>query len=114
MVYSALGFESVSPFCFRLLTQTRVLVRWLEFFWPFFVCKSGKELLCCAMYLSRFIGFKLFHFVYPRLLTQTRVLVSMREVFLGLFIFGEVGKNFCIRYVSLGLMVSSFFTCWCR
>ena len=31
------------------------------------------------------------------LLTQARVLVSLREVFLGLFIFGKVGKNFCIR-----------------
>ena len=35
------------------------------------------------MYLSRLIGFKLFHFVCPRLFTQTRVLVSLREEFWG-------------------------------
>ena len=52
------------------------------------------------MYLSRLIGFKLFHFVWPRLFAQTRVLVSLREVFLGLFIFSKVGKNFCIRCVA--------------
>lgn len=104
----ALGFESFSPLCFWVLTQTRVLVRWLVFLG--FVCLQKWE--------RTSVLYDVFVWAYwsqaVSLFTQTRVLVGLREAFLGLFIFGKVGKNFCIRCFSLGLMVSSFFTCWCR
>ena len=64
------------------------------FFLAFFVCKSGKQLLCCTIYLSRLIGFKLFHFVCPRLFTQTRVLVSLREEFWGCSYLVKWGRTF--------------------
>ena len=99
---SAYWFQAVSLFLLSVTNTDQSLGTLASFFFlAFYVCKSGKGLLCCMMmHLSRLIGFKLFHFVWPRLFAQTRVLVSLREVFLGLFIFSKVGKNFCIRCVT--------------